>query len=235
MVLVVLTACALIWTVWPATSPQLPDGAAFSPSLPSTTTSAPAPSSAPASTDPSEPAATSSPTSVEAAPPLSLTVTSAAGLPILSTASFGVDIGAYDPSLNGDGTAYLPIDLEEGNWLQPVWVRYQPLVEPSSSSSGTTYIVGHACNYHVCPFSNLYQASVGDTITVTTSSGTITYQISAVTTIPKDGGGQFVAGSVTDPTIPNRIVLETCSYETDGASIDNLMVAADLVTATPVG
>jgi LPXTG-site transpeptidase (sortase) family protein len=101
---------------------------------------------------------------------------------------------------------------------------------PAAPSTGTTYIYGHACHHHVCPFTNLKNAAVGDPVVVTTPSGVLSYRITRIGLSPRsaDSLPNWAALSTT----PNRLVLVTCQFEQGDLSVNNIVVAASLASAT---
>lgn len=109
-------------------------------------------------------------------------------------------------------------------WNTAVWVEQS--TPPSSPAAGTTYVYGHACHYHVCPFTDLKDAVVGDQISAITSAGSATYTIGRIGLSPKDADS--LPSWASDSTVPNRIVLVTCAYEQGDTSTSNIVVVASL-------
>lgn len=112
-------------------------------------------------------------------------------------------------------------------WNTAVWVRQSAY--PSAPSEGTSYVYGHACHYHVCPFTNLKQARVGDDIVVTTPWGVLTYRIGQIGLSPKSAAA--LPSWASDSTVANRLVLVTCEFEQGDTSTNNIVVVARLVAA----
>lgn len=109
-------------------------------------------------------------------------------------------------------------------WDTAVWVKESTY--PSTPSKGTTYVYGHACHYHVCPFTNLKDAGLGDQVRVTTAARSSTYTIQRIGLSPKSASS--LPSWASDSTVPNRIVLVTCAYEQGDTSTDNIVVVAHL-------
>ena len=151
---------------------------------------------------------------------LRLVVRAASGQPILATT-----VGAFDPVAAGGG--YAPIDPPL--WNQAVWVRYRPLVQPTDTAHGTSYVYGHACRHHVCAFTDLARAARGGSITVARGAQSITYRVESVSAgYPKTGPGSLaeLRGGVADRSVPRRLVLVTCDYGSDDVSRNNVVVVA---------
>lgn len=111
------------------------------------------------------------------------------------------------------------------DWLTVAWITQSAY--PSAPSAGTSYIYGHACHYHVCAFTMLTAARVGDGITVTTSSRELSYQVCAIGVSPKSGNLIVPRCANTAPDL----VLVTCEYEQGDTSTSNIVVAARLTAA----
>lgn len=121
------------------------------------------------------------------------------------------------------------------NWCDTS-VRIKASAYPSSPSTGTTYVYGHACAHHVCPFTDIrllpgggYSVQPGDQVVAETSTGVLTLRVCRVYSSPKDGpfkepncGGQSI-----------DLVIIACEYE-PGTTYDNgmnVVVAATLVAS----
>jgi LPXTG-site transpeptidase (sortase) family protein len=109
-------------------------------------------------------------------------------------------------------------------WNTAAWVEQSTY--PSAPSKGTTYVYGHACHYHVCSFTNLKDADVGDQVRVTTAVRASTYTIERIGLSSKSANS--LPSWASDSTVPNRIVLVTCAYEQADTSTDNIVVVARL-------
>jgi LPXTG-site transpeptidase (sortase) family protein len=112
-------------------------------------------------------------------------------------------------------------------WNTAAWVKQSSY--PSAPSDGTSYVYGHACHYHVCPFTRLKDANVGDQVTITTASRTLRYRIEKIGLSPKTATS--LPSWAADSSVPNRLVLVTCAYEQGDTSRDNIVVVAQLQTA----
>jgi hypothetical protein len=115
-------------------------------------------------------------------------------------------------------------------WNTAVWVVQAGY--PAAPSTGTTYVYGHACHHHVCPFTNLKDAAVGDPVVVTTPSRVLGYRIDRIGSSPRSASS--LPPWAADSTVKNRIVLVTCEYESGDTSINNIVVVANLVSARKV-
>jgi LPXTG-site transpeptidase (sortase) family protein len=109
-------------------------------------------------------------------------------------------------------------------WNTAVWV--QQSAYPSAQSAGTSYIYGHACHHHRCPFTRLKDARVGDLVRVTLPTGVLTYQIAQTGLSPKSASA--LPRWASDSTEPNRIVLVTCAFEQGDTSTNNIVVVASM-------
>ena len=98
---------------------------------------------------------------------------------------------------------------------------------PADTSTGTTYIYGHACHHHTCSFTNLYRAAVGDPVMITTPAATLTYRITRIGTSPKNASA--LPDWSSDSTVHNRVVLVTCQFEQGDTSVNNLVIVAQLL------
>jgi LPXTG-site transpeptidase (sortase) family protein len=109
-------------------------------------------------------------------------------------------------------------------WNTPVWIKQSTY--PAAPSTGTSYVYGHACHHHVCPFTRLKDAQVGDQVVVTTKSATLTYLITRTGLSPKTATS--LPAWASDSTVPNRVVLVTCAFESGDTSTENIVVVAQL-------
>jgi LPXTG-site transpeptidase (sortase) family protein len=109
-------------------------------------------------------------------------------------------------------------------WNTAVWVKQSSY--PSASSNGTSYVYGHACHHHVCSFTRLKDANLGDHVTVTTASAILTYRIARIGLSPK--AATSLPSWASDSTVPNRLVLVTCAFEQGDTSTDNIVAVAQL-------
>ncbi len=109
-------------------------------------------------------------------------------------------------------------------WATAVWVEQSSY--PSGWSDGTSYVYGHACHHHVCPFTNLKDAVVGDRVIITTASSTLTYRIGQIGLSAKSA--RSLPSWASDSTVPDRVVLVTCAFEQGDTSTQNIVVVARL-------
>jgi len=120
-----------------------------------------------------------------------------------------------------------PVDAPHNTaeqWNTAVWVKQSSY--PSAASNGTSYVYGHACHHHVCSFTGLKDAQVGDQVTVTTAAARPTYRIVRIGLSPKTASS--LPSWASDSTVPNRVVLVTCAFEQGDTSTDNIVVVAQL-------
>jgi LPXTG-site transpeptidase (sortase) family protein len=110
-------------------------------------------------------------------------------------------------------------------WNTAVWVKQTTY--PSTPAKGTTYIYGHACHHHACPFTHLGDARPGDLARITTASRTSTYTIERIGLSPKSASS--LPSWASDSTAPNRLVLVTCAFEHGDTSTNNIVVVARLI------
>jgi hypothetical protein len=151
---------------------------------------------------------------------MDLTVRAPDGRLILTTT-----VGALAPVAVGDG--YAPIDPPR--WNQAVWVRYRPLVPPMDTTRGTSYVYGHACHHHTCAFTDLFHAAGGGSITLSQGARVVRYRIVRTSAdFPKSGAGSLAArtSGVANRSVPDRLVLITCAYESGDVSLNNFVVVA---------
>lgn len=145
-----------------------------------------------------------------AAAPTSLTV---------ETAGIDIAVLPLTPSAaETAGQSIVPPFTDDGYWLTPYG-------SPGAGSTNTTYIAGHSWEGREAPFDRLSTATaVGDTIALTTATGTIEYVIDSVTTYEKD----TLSTSGIWNIVPNRLIIISC-YTQDpwGKNI--------VVSAFPVG
>jgi hypothetical protein len=116
-------------------------------------------------------------------------------------------------------------------WDTAAWVVQAAY--PAVPSTGTTYVYGRACHHHICPFTNLKTAAVGDPVVVTTPTGTLTYAVLRVGLSPKTANS--LPNWASDSTIKNRVVLVTCEFENGDTSTNNIVIVAELTSSKPTG
>lgn len=137
----------------------------------------------------------------------------------ISTAVAAISVASNEPVDPPHATA--------AQWNTAVWVKQSSF--PSPSSRGTSYVYGHACHHHVCSFTELKDVSVGDRVTVTTPSHTLTYRVAEIGVSPK--AASSLPSWASRSNVPNRLVLVTCAYEQGDTSTENLVVVAQLQPA----
>lgn len=128
-----------------------------------------------------------------------------------------------------------------GHWNPidpPVWdqaVYWESSALAGTDSTGTTWVYGHACKHHTCPFTSIGLMSrrqlrqlLGGKIVVWTSHGRLTYTIDTVGGLSKTGKRTL---STTDTSKPgNRFRIVLCEY--DGLeSLSNYYVEGLLTSA----
>ncbi len=144
--------------------------------------------------------------------------------------SLVVKTAAGDVSANVNSisvASHEPVDIPHKTakqWNTAAWVRQSSY--PSVPSEGTTYIYGHACHHHLCAFTKLKDADVGNQVTITTASGTLNYRIRKIGLSPK--AANSLPTWAADSTVPDRVVLVTCGFEQGDTSRQNLVLVAQL-------
>jgi LPXTG-site transpeptidase (sortase) family protein len=171
----------------------------------------PSPQPPASSQQPPDPTATHEPTTSGA---FTLVVAMRSGT--ITTSVAPISVASHEP-------VDPPHDTAE-QWNTAVWVAQSTY--PSTPGEGTTYVYGHACHHHVCSFTNLKDADVGDQVRVTTAGRASTYTIERIGWSPKSANS--LPSWASDSTVPNRIVLVTCAYEQGDTSTDNIVVVARL-------
>ena len=140
-------------------------------------------------------------------------------------------VAALSVPVRADGTAD-PIDPPHGDaqqWRTAAWIEQSSF--PGASAGGASFIYGHACHHHVCSFTRLRDAQVGDPITVITPSSVLIYRLCAT-------GRSAKTGNLAVPSCDGvgvDLVLVTCEYEQGDQSSNDLVVAATLVRRTGSG
>lgn len=175
----------------------------------------------------SPPASTSASTSLDR-----LTPVDARGAFALVVHTSRGDISALvnplSATIRSDGSAEA-IDPPHGNarqWDTAAWIEQSAY--PATPPSGPSYIYGHACHYHLCPFTRLRDVQVGDAVTVQSAASPIRYRVCAV-------GVSSKAGNLVVPTCGSSadLVLVTCRFERGDTSTDNLVVVATVIRTGP--
>ncbi|MHA7262689.1 class F sortase [Arthrobacter sp. TMN-37] len=194
-------------------NPQLQPGspaAGSDPTAPPPTLSqTPSPTTAPAA--PSA-APTKAPAGPAAAAPTHLTVEAA-----------GIDVAVLPlrPSAAElENQSIVPPFTDDGYWLASYGM-------PGTGSNNTTYITGHSWEGREAPFDRFStHTEVGDTVSVTTKTGTLRYIVDAITTHDKD----TLKTSDIWNVVPNRLVIISCYTEDPWGK--NVVVTATPVPAT---
>lgn len=101
---------------------------------------------------------------------------------------------------DGDSRSIVPPATMDGYWLTPFGA-------PGAGSENTTYVIGHSWEGRDAPFNHLSTAAVpGDTFTVVTETGVLSYAVDSVTTYTKS----TLKDSPVWDAVPNRLVLISC-------------------------
>lgn len=163
------------------------------------------PTPAPGPTTPAPPVTELPP----AAPPVALSIPAAGfDVPVLPLQPNEAELAAQ---------SIVPPETLDGYWLAN-------LGQPGEGSDNTVYITGHSWEGRESPFNKLSsEVEPGDTVTVTTSEGTIDYVVDSITTHNKD----TLKNSDIWNIVPNRLVLISCYTE-------DLWGKNVIVTAMPV-
>ena len=227
--LLVALAVAVTVLLWPSPDRSTPAAAAPAPPTPTPTQTTPTPSPTP------------KPKPKPTLPKLAASVPTAF---VMSGPQFVI-------RANVCGMDYIrPLD-PPGDQLHTVcWVQQGWGVAPSSPSTGTTYVLGHAwaeAQLVLNPMSELamnqvdmahpsYEAGVaiypvtnlnGYTITLASGGGRFTYHVTRAFAVNKNDAGSVP--SVMNDHIPNRLVVITCGVH-NGVDVDvNVIVYATLV------
>lgn len=99
--------------------------------------------------------------------------------------------------------AIVPPLTEDGYWLASYG-------QPGQGSTNTTYLTGHSWEDTESPFNRLStQTSVGDTITLETETGSLTYVVDSITTHNKE----TLKNSDIWNIVPDRLVIISCYTE----------------------
>lgn len=123
----------------------------------------------------------------------------------------------------------------------PVWLRAGVGKIPYGSRPGTdavgnVYIVGHASSTAEAVFTRLYEAVVGDQISLTTANGTLHYTIQDVQRVAKS---EYNKLPVVNEQVGGRLIVSTCDHSPDaalrnGVAEENLVVVAQLTSSEPM-
>lgn len=118
----------------------------------------------------------------------------------------GIDVAVYPMEIDQasrETQSLVPPFTLDGYWLSSFGT-------PGYGSTNTTYVIGHSWEDRDAPFNRLSSgATPGETFTVTTATGVLTYRVDSVTT--------FLKSTLKDSDIwrilPNRLVLISCYTE----------------------
>lgn len=201
-------------------------------------TASPSSSTAPATTEASLPVTTtavatpgsSQPSLVDSMAPMFEEVPAPAGATSFTLRVEGSEVRVPDIPVGvintPPHTLVQPAEPDGPDWMNTtVYPSYSAY--PSAPAMGTTFVYGHACLRHDCPFTSITQQGDGYTIrtadlaVVTTQTGVLTYEVCAVGLSPKSGDLQVPRG---DCQYQPALVLVTCHYE-DNVSDYNVVVA----------
>uniref|UniRef100_UPI00047B0B9A sortase n=1 Tax=Arthrobacter sp. Br18 TaxID=1312954 RepID=UPI00047B0B9A len=118
----------------------------------------------------------------------------------------GIDVAVLALSPTGADLAsqsIVPPFTDDGYWLTSYGA-------PGGGSTNTTYITGHSWEGREAPFDRFStDTEVGDTITVTTDTGTLDYVVDTITTHDKDSLKTSEIWNI----VPNRLVIISCYTE----------------------
>ncbi|GAB2634913.1 hypothetical protein GCM10009743_07460 [Kribbella swartbergensis] len=93
------------------------------------------------------------------------------------------------------------------------------------AARGSAIITGHTVHDGGGAFDDLDEMSAGDTVSVTTGRGTISYVVTSVTTYRKKALAKQAA-QLFDQNVPGRLVLVTCEDWDGTAYLSNAVVIA---------
>lgn len=150
------------------------------------------------------------------------TVMPAAAAPVgLRVAAAGIEVAILPltpTATDVEGESIVPPLTEDGYWLTPYGT-------PGKGSNNTTYVVGHSWEGRDAPFDRFStNTEVGDTIVLTTSTGTLNYLVDSINTYEK---ASLKTTEIWD-IVPNRLIVISCYTEDPwGKNV--------VVTASPVG
>jgi len=100
---------------------------------------------------------------------------------------------------------------------------------PGNPSAGTTALYGHACLGAACAFNGVAKVAADSVVILRTGRGVLRYRVTALQRYPKTGPDSLASKI----SRPNELMLVTCAYEPDSSSLDNLVLTATFVSATP--
>ncbi|MGH8862629.1 MAG: hypothetical protein ACRDVG_15585, partial [Jatrophihabitantaceae bacterium] len=120
-------------------------------------------------------------------------------------------------------------DLQSVYW----WSERAYSALPGEPSAGTTFVYMHACSHVVCAGNQLHLLSPGETITMTTATGTLTYTVQRTVLLDKSPRGVGASKLVYSYGRVGALRLVTCGYAPDGTSPYNWAVLAVLRAGRP--
>ena len=94
------------------------------------------------------------------------------------------------------------------------------------AAKGSAIITGHTVHTGGGAFDDLDQLSAGDTVKVTSTKGTLSYTVVAVTTYRKKALAKQAA-QIFDQSVPGRLVLVTCEDWDGTGYLSNAVVIAE--------
>jgi len=135
--------------------------------------------------------------------------------------SLGIDVTVQPVGVQPDGLMEIPPRVEVAGW-------YKYGSDPGSAA-GTTVIAAHVDSpvYGIGPFAELKNASVGETVTVTSADGTTRDFV--VESVERVGKTQLPLDQIFDRDGAPRLALITCGGQFDygtGHYVDNIVVIA---------
>jgi hypothetical protein len=217
----------------------------------STPATSDAPSTALPDSSTSQPATTSSASTTPT--PSQATASSVVPLPD-DTSSFSIQL---EPQRIGPSAIQCPGPIEVGqivaqsneevtppepkktNWCDTT-VRVVASAYPTVPSTGTTYIYGHSCLQHTCPFSDIactancttpnptFSVESGDHLVIKTPNGTLTEEVCGIGFSPKGEHGTLIIPPCKGG-IPDTVVT-TCDNE-NGLDNENVVTSARVVSS----
>jgi hypothetical protein len=196
--------------------PQLQQGSSASGDDRPTSTPPPA---SPVTSAPASPS--TAPAAPPKAPPVKAPAGPAAAAPThIKVEAAGIDVAVLPLQPTAADVAsqsIVPPFTDDGYWLASYGT-------PGAGSVNTTYITGHSWEGREAPFDRFStHTDVGDTVTVTTKTGTLRYTVDSITTHDKD----TLKTSDIWNIVPNRLVIISCYTEDPwGKNV--------VVTASPV-
>lgn len=128
------------------------------------------------------------------------------------------DILPLSPTADEDSTgSVVPPKTLDAYWLTPYG-------SPGPGSTNTTYIAGHSWEDRGTAFNNIsIQAKLGDQLMITTAKGTLSYQVTAITTENK----ATLKDSAIWAKVPGKVILITC-YTADFRGTNIIVEASPL-------